>query len=40
MEKKIKEIDIEGHTTLNVVGNADKFNEWIYQTIKVVQKQQ
>ncbi|GEM54461.1 methyltransferase type 12 [Flavobacterium branchiophilum] len=34
MEHNIKEIDVEGHITLNVIEKADKFNEWMYHTIK------
>jgi 2-polyprenyl-3-methyl-5-hydroxy-6-metoxy-1,4-benzoquinol methylase len=34
MKKDIKEIDIEGLVTLNVIEKADRFNEWMYETIK------
>jgi 2-polyprenyl-3-methyl-5-hydroxy-6-metoxy-1,4-benzoquinol methylase len=33
MRKDIKEIDLEGLVTLNVIEKADRFNEWMYQTI-------
>ena len=33
MVKEIKEIDIEGMETLNVIEKADRFNEWMYDTI-------
>lgn len=33
-EFQYKEIDQEGHLTLDVVGGADRFNEWMYTTIK------
>jgi 2-polyprenyl-3-methyl-5-hydroxy-6-metoxy-1,4-benzoquinol methylase len=33
MSKTIKEIDLEGLSTLNVIEKADKFNKWMYQTI-------
>jgi 2-polyprenyl-3-methyl-5-hydroxy-6-metoxy-1,4-benzoquinol methylase len=29
-----KEIDYEGHLTLDVISEADNFNRWIYDTIK------
>ncbi|MDT8414101.1 MAG: class I SAM-dependent methyltransferase [Flavobacteriaceae bacterium] len=29
----IKEIDIEGHDTLDVISKADRFNRWMYDTI-------
>jgi SAM-dependent methyltransferase len=31
---KYKEIDSEGWETLDVIAEADKFNEWMYQTIR------
>lgn len=31
---KFKDIDQEGMDTLNVVGEADRFNTWMYQTVK------
>lgn len=33
MKKEIKEIDLEGLVTLNVIEKADHFNEWMYNTI-------
>lgn len=33
MKKEIKEIDLEGLVTLNVIEKADQFNEWMYDTI-------
>lgn len=33
MRKDIKEIDLEGLVTLNVIEKADRFNEWMYQNI-------
>ena len=30
---QLKEIDMEGMETLNVIANADKFNKWMYDTI-------
>ena len=33
MKKEIKEIDLEGLVTLNVIEKADQFNEWMYSTI-------
>ena len=34
MEFDFKEIDIEGQETLEAITEADKFNRWMYQTIK------
>jgi len=31
---EFKEIDYEGHLTLDVIAEADNFNRWIYDTIK------
>jgi len=33
-EFKFKEVDNEGLVTLDVISKADKFNKWMYQTIK------
>jgi 2-polyprenyl-3-methyl-5-hydroxy-6-metoxy-1,4-benzoquinol methylase len=33
MRKEIKEIDIEGLVTLNVIEKANRFNEWMYNAI-------
>ena len=33
MKKRIKEIDVEGLVTLNVIEKADRFNEWMYNSI-------
>ncbi|WP_159801362.1 bifunctional 2-polyprenyl-6-hydroxyphenol methylase/3-demethylubiquinol 3-O-methyltransferase UbiG [Flavobacterium sp. MK4S-17] len=33
MNKAVKEIDVEGHTTLSVIENADRFNRWMYNII-------
>ena len=33
MKKEIKEVDLEGLVTLNVIEKADHFNEWMYDTI-------
>lgn len=33
MKKEIKEIDVEGLVTLNVIEKADCFNEWMYDII-------
>ena len=33
-----KEIDIEGLETLNVIEKANKFNKWMYETIKPYSK--
>ena len=33
MKKEIKEVDLEGLVTLNVIEKADQFNEWMYDTI-------
>lgn len=33
-EIKFKEIDSVGNNTLDIISNADKFNHWMYQTIK------
>jgi hypothetical protein len=32
-EFQFKEVDHEGWTTLNVIGEADNFNQWMYETI-------
>ena len=29
-----KEVDFEGEETLKAIANANKFNAWMYQTIK------
>lgn len=34
MKKEIKEIDLEGLVTLNVIEKADHFNEWMYDIIR------
>jgi 2-polyprenyl-3-methyl-5-hydroxy-6-metoxy-1,4-benzoquinol methylase len=33
MKKEVKKIDLEGHITLNVIEEANLFNEWMYKTI-------
>jgi 2-polyprenyl-3-methyl-5-hydroxy-6-metoxy-1,4-benzoquinol methylase len=33
MKKEVKKIDLEGHITLNVIEEANHFNEWMYKTI-------